>query len=117
MNSGQTGGRATFTNGEKVPFGRSCYKNWITPADLTVSGPQPLCPGNYESLKLSSPRGSSNRVSPIILSARPSREVTPSQMAKDKSAPADGGRYISLAFAAAVPVFDGLHSWFVPGSV
>src|SRR5580704_2165792 len=63
MNSGQTGGRATFMNGEKVPLGRSCYKNWITPADLTVSGPQPLCPGNCESLKLSSPRGSSNQVS------------------------------------------------------
>src|SRR5882762_2646821 len=60
--AGQTGGRVTRKNGEKVSLGRSCYESLTTPADLSVSGPQPLRPGNYESLKLSSLRGSSNRV-------------------------------------------------------
>ena len=67
-------------NGDKVPLGRCCYKNLIAPVDPTVSGPQLLCPGDYESLKLSSLRASSNRVSPIILN-----EHTASAGAKDAS--------------------------------
>src|ERR1700756_806255 len=70
MNSGQTVGGATLLNSEKVSLGTCCYKNSVTPADPTVSGPQPLCTGNYESLKLSSPRGSSNRVSHSFNSRR-----------------------------------------------
>jgi hypothetical protein len=35
-------GKAALMNGDKVPLGRSCHKNLIAPADLSVSGPQPL---------------------------------------------------------------------------
>jgi hypothetical protein len=57
-------GKGNPPDWKKAPLGRSCYENWNTPADPTISGPQPLSPGNFELSKLSSPRGSSNRVSP-----------------------------------------------------
>ena len=106
-------------DGEKVSLGRCCYKNLITPADLSVSGPQPLRPGNYESLKLSSPTGSSNRVGHSFNFRRQPERPGSAGILPASAGRQDGGAtpLPPSTSAAVVPAVDGLHGGLVPGGV
>src|SRR6267154_2463894 len=55
---------------KRFPSGHAVIKTRLPRLTSRFQAPNPLRPGNYESLKLSSPRGIRNRVPPIILNER-----------------------------------------------
>src|SRR5260370_22339778 len=103
--------------GKRFPSGHAVIKTRLPRLTSRFQAPNPLRPGNYESLKLSSLTGSRNQVGRNFNSRRQPKRPGSAGILPARACRQDRGVTPPSAFAAVVPAVEGLHRGLVPRSV
>src|SRR5260221_13739343 len=102
---------------KRFPSGHAVIKTRLPRLTSRFQAPNPLRPGNYESLKLSSLTGSRHQVGRNFNSRRQPERPGSAGILPARAGWQDRGVTELSAFAAVVPEVEGLHRGLVPRSV